>query len=146
MSKLKSLTRLQTGDPNLDRLQDHYREVLTPVMRVFGNDGRFQQDAWVAPTLLNSWVNFGAGGQPAGYCKDSQGFVRLKGLVKSGTPGATSVIFTLPAGYRPANNSHHAVPSNALFGFCRVDSSGSVIAYAGSGTWFALDGISFDTR
>jgi len=52
----------------------------------------------IAPTLLGSWVNVGAGTNPAGYWKDAYGVVHLQGFVQSGT----GVIFTLPVGYRPA--------------------------------------------
>lgn len=101
---------------------------------------------WTAPTLLNSWVNFGSGGNSVGYWKDPSGIVHLRGLVKSGTPSSTSVIFVLPADHRPAGDNHHfAVASNAAFGFCRVDTDGDVIAFSGSGTWFSLDGITFST-
>ncbi|KKK52619.1 hypothetical protein LCGC14_3103070, partial [marine sediment metagenome] len=53
---------------------------------------------WIAPTLLNSWVNYAATYDTTGYMKDGFGFVHLKGLVKSGVAGT---IFTLPVGYRP---------------------------------------------
>jgi hypothetical protein len=105
------------------------------------------QESWNAPTLLNSWVNFGAGYPAAGYMKDHLGFIRLRGLVKNGTVnGTTGVIFTLPSGYRPSGASHFAVEANSAHGCCRVDTNGDVVATAGSNVWFSLDGINFDTR
>lgn len=56
--------------------------------------------AWITPTLAGAWTNYGAPFGTPGYMKDALGFVHLKGLVKSGAVGST--IFTLPAGYRPA--------------------------------------------
>lgn len=59
-----------------------------------------QQENWIAPTLLNAWVNLAAGTNVAGYYKDSLGVVHLKGMIKSGTVG--QVLFILPVGYRPS--------------------------------------------
>lgn len=98
---------------------------------------------WTAPTLLNSWVNYGTGGNAAGYWKDASGWVHLRGLVKSGTPGASSVIFTLPSGSRPTTDDHFfATASNAAYGTCWIQLDGDVIAASGSGTWFSRRGRS----
>lgn len=57
---------------------------------------------WTAPTLLNSWVNFGSGYSNAGYRKDpSTGIVYIRGLIKDGTATNGTVLFNLPSGYRP---------------------------------------------
>lgn len=57
--------------------------------------------AWVAPTLLNSWVNTTVGpGTPAGYLKDPFGFVHLRGRLSGGASGTAA--FDLPAGFLPA--------------------------------------------
>jgi hypothetical protein len=64
------------------------------------------QEAFIAPTLLNSWVNYGSGFMNAGYMKDEFGFVHIRGTLKSGT--FNNVAFTLPVGYRP--NASIAVP------------------------------------
>lgn len=55
--------------------------------------------AWTAPTLTNSWANFGAGTVPAGY-RLAGDRVELRGVVMSGT--AAVAMFTLPTGYRPS--------------------------------------------
>jgi hypothetical protein len=60
------------------------------------------QEAFIAPTLTNSWVNYGSGFMNAGYMKDEFGFVHIRGTLKSGT--FNSVAFTLPVGYRPSAN------------------------------------------
>lgn len=57
-------------------------------------------DAWRAPTLQNSWVNWGLEHAPAGYMMNDSNLVVLRGLIKSGTAGT---VFTLPAGFRPAH-------------------------------------------
>lgn len=99
-------------------------------------------EASVAPTLLNSWAEYAGGFQAPGYYKDGFGIVRLTGVVKSGAIGST--IFTLPAGYRPGSDMQFPVASNG-YGSCRVRPDGSVIAFAGSTTWYSLDGVAFRT-
>jgi len=105
---------------------------------------------WQTPTLLNSWVNYDAVNYPtAGYKRVGQ-VVYLKGLVKLGTIGAgtTAYIFTLAAGYRPAqflqipgisNNGTTAVATQIEI----IGSDGGVRAGVGGNAWFSLDGVSF---
>ena len=78
---------------------------------------------WIAPTLLNTWANVGAGFATAGYYKDACGIVHLRGLVTGGT---ASTIVTLPAGYRPALIEDYAQSQNSLFSQMRVHSNGDV--------------------
>ncbi len=104
------------------------------------------QQAWIAPTLTNSWANFDAANySPAGYFKDTLGIVHLRGAVKSGTIG--QAIFTLPVGYRPPKIEWHPAisssPSTLTLSLVTVSSDGQVIASAGANTWFSLDGITF---
>lgn len=106
-------------------------------------EGLVPLQSWQSPTLQNSWVNYGGDYNPAGYYKERDR-VYLRGLVKSGTVNPTTgVIFTLPAGYRPPNIEIFGNISNSLFAECRINKDGAVIAYAGSNTWYSLDGISF---
>lgn len=99
------------------------------------------QEAWITPTLVNSWVNFGSGTDNASYMKDTLGFVHLKGRVKSGTIGAT--IFTMPVGYRTNFTKAFVVDSNAMFGRLTIASDGSVVCAVGSNVFVSLDGVSF---
>ncbi len=99
-------------------------------------------EAFIAPTLLNSWVNFDpANYSPAGYYKDHTGTVHLRGLIKSGVIGSTA--FVLPVGYRPAFALSIATASNSLFAICSIDASGNVTPGTGSNVWFSFDNISF---
>lgn len=104
-------------------------------------------EARTAPTLLNSWVNFGGSRVVAGFYKDKYGNVHLEGTVKAGT--ITAAIFTLPAGYRPSGRVQFAVSTlsgaTATHGMVIVDSDGNVYAQAGGTTEFSLDGIHFRT-
>ena len=106
--------------------------------------GGLTQEAWTAPTLAGAWVNFGGVYLAAGYFKDSNGVVRLRGMVKSGVVGTN--IFVLPAGYRPSASLRIPVDSNSAYGLVTVDSSGNVVSVIGNNAWFDLGTVSFDTR
>lgn len=95
---------------------------------------------WTVPTFKNSWEKF-TSGTIVGYTKDAQGFVRLRGLVKSGTIGTE--IFTLPVGYRPPTETWFVVMSNLSWGLLYISSAGDVVAHTGSNGSFSLDGICF---
>jgi hypothetical protein len=98
------------------------------------------------------WSNLAGGYGPAGFRKYPDGRVRLRGIVKGGTIGsaASGIVFTLPVGYRPPTNTTtelaFATISFDAFGECRIRADGSVVAWAGNNSWFALEDIEFDTE
>jgi hypothetical protein len=97
---------------------------------------------WIAPTLLNSWVNFGGGtGADAGYYKDSDGIVHLRGMIRSGTIPASA--FNLPSGFRPTAPIYFPIASNNAFGLVIVNAGGDVTIQVGSSTYADIGGISF---
>lgn len=100
-----------------------------------------QAPIWQAPTLLNSWVNYEAGTNPAGYTKDLSGVVRLRGMIKDGT-GATPA-FVLPVGYRPAYQSVFQVITNGSIGRVDIQANGEVQMTSSSAVYLSLDGLSF---
>jgi hypothetical protein len=124
-----------------------------------GIEGVIVQEDWKAALLQNSWQNYGGEYNPAGYFRDKQAIVHLRGLVKLGTLGEQGVIFQLPEGYRPAHRQLHAVATDYQqppgmgykvgtypcdLGRCDISDNGNVIAmYATNNGWFSLDGISF---
>ena len=63
------------------------------------NENFLTVEDWNAPSLINSWVNYGGAYDTAGYYIDPYGVVHLKGALKTGTSG--TVAFVLPTGYRP---------------------------------------------
>lgn len=109
------------------------------------------QESWKVPTLLNAWVNYGSGFNPAGYWKDSFGVVHLRGVVTSGVIG--SIIFNLPTGYRPVNTEAlialRFVTAGIEFGRVDIANTGTVVAastVAAGGatvTFLFLDGLTF---
>jgi hypothetical protein len=105
-------------------------------------------ETWTAPTLTNSWVNFGGSQTPAGYWKDFRtGIVYLRGLIKSGT--ANTAAFTLPTGYRPPYNYLFAALLNNggadITGHVDLATTGTVVPTSTASVWFTLDGICFRT-
>jgi hypothetical protein len=93
------------------------------------------KDDWIAPTLLNSWVNYGTppNSALAGYRKRN-GRIEIRGLLKSGTPPST--VFALPVAHRPAEDTRLAITASSyVFGAFRVDSGGTADIRTGSTTW-----------
>lgn len=104
--------------------------------------------------LQNSWAAYDASettfSSPR-YRKMPDGTVKLKGLIKDGTTTSPTVLFTLPAGYRPTKNCIFIAkcsPDNT--GIARIDvatnGNVSLANYSGTpATYVSLDGINFDT-
>lgn len=90
--------------------------------------------------FTNGWAQGGAPYFGAGYLKTEDGWVRLRGAVKSGTVGQSA--FPLPPGFRPASTSRHVSVQNAAFGILDVTSAGLVIPQT-SNVLVSLDGIQF---
>jgi len=110
----------------------------------------FAQETWVAPTLLNSWVNFGSDYTPVGYSMEG-GRVWLRGLIKSGTLNADA--FVLPAAFRPAHNIVFGTAGGAnSIGTGRIWAATSTAGTPGGvrpasavdNSFFSLEGISFE--
>ncbi|WP_440118489.1 hypothetical protein [Paenibacillus sp. QZ-Y1] len=93
--------------------------------------------AWITPTLLNSWINYGGVEDGAGYRKDSDGYVHLRGLVKLGVAGA--MVFKLPVGYRPKAAIRAPISGAAKFGEMTIGVDGGVYFNAGiDGTYVSM--------
>jgi len=100
------------------------------------------KSSWTTPTLLNSWTNNGGSYQTAGYRKDTNNVIHLRGQLTGGTTGST--VFTLPLGYSPPATQRYFCSSTS--GGCEISitSSGSVVAtVAAGGNQIGLNGISF---
>ncbi|MNN19885.1 hypothetical protein D3C81_1331410 [compost metagenome] len=102
---------------------------------------------WIAPTLLNGYVNNGGANSLAGYFKDSLGFVHIRGTIKNLTAVTSwTTIFKLPPKYRPKYNMTFSVSSNnaegvPVFGVISINSVGDVQLYSGSNSVLVLDSI-----
>jgi hypothetical protein len=102
------------------------------------NEG--DEESWTAPTLLNSWVNYGGSYAIAGYRKAADGRIDVRGLIKSGVNGT---VFTLPSGYRPSSNRiFNSMGSSGMIRY-DISAAGTVFYAAGySIAWQSLE-ISF---
>ena len=95
----------------------------------------------IAPVLIAPWVNFGLGYTDAGYYKHGDR-VYLQGLVNGALVG--SILFNLPAGYRPTSIILFSVSANAASGRIDVLANGNVVYQSGpAGGFVSLDGLSF---
>lgn len=95
------------------------------------------QQAWQSVTFSGTWVNY-AGYATCQYYKDNEGVVHVKGVASSGAT-ATSVIFTLPVGYRPTENRMFAGSGNDAFTTIIVGSDGTVKGSPGNTTFTSLE-------
>lgn len=99
-------------------------------------------------SLLNSWVTQTAADTPS-YSKDLSGDVIIEGAIKSGTTTPGTVLFQLPAGYRPATgtvrrfNAYSVGGSGAEFGYFLIDDAGNVTIEDGGNVLFILSGAVF---
>ena len=140
-----ALTATGTYDTNdhtvLGHTVEKVSEVETRVSVVERGKANAQQPNWIAPTLLNGWVNYGGINDTVAYFKDSLGMIHLKGFISGGTLGVSA--FPLPVGYRPLLAATFATVANNAIGAITVTSSGGVIMGAnGLGTgWFSLSSI-----
>lgn len=108
------------------------------------------------PALQNGWTT-ATNGEPAGFQKTSDGFVRLFGsLGHSNAAGGLQTLFTLPLNYRPAQIVTFSLfehfegpsvfpnPTNYLRSYIRVEPDGQVRVDAqGPISYVTLDGRRF---
>ena len=96
-----------------------------------------------APTLLNSWVNFGEGFAPVKYRKGPDNMVHIGGLIKNGVTSEGTVIFTLPSGFRPEFKEIFTIAQDNTIGRIDVNDNGNVIVVRAGAVFTSLSGISF---
>lgn len=95
-------------------------------------------------SLQASWVAFGGGFSTPAYSIDVNGYVHLKGLIKSGTTSSGTVIATLPEGLRPSEASLHLVTTSTGTASLRVQTNGNIeIDRPFDSTWTSLSGVIF---
>ena len=111
-----------------------------PYLKFIPTNGNYY--TWIAPTFATNWGNYGGSYNTAGYYRDGDGIVYLRGLVTGGSYGSNETLFTLPAGFRPESRELFSVISDQAHGRLDITADGQVIPYVGS-SWISLDGISF---
>jgi hypothetical protein len=142
-------TRTSTAESDIDDLQNRVDSVEDTVAehttQINGKADKVQE-AWIAPTLLNNWTNYGESYSQAGYFKDSFGIVHLRGFVKGGSIGTNSTtdsIFYLPSTYRPPKLLYFVSVSNNTLAVITIALSGAVNCIYGNNAWLSLDGLTF---
>jgi hypothetical protein len=99
--------------------------------------------SWHNATLGHGWKRYGPTYAPAGYTKDANGIVHLKGGISGGSSGTTA--FVLPRGYRPSHDLGLPV-------YTYIGTEGSLSIYpngdvqpsgSDAGAYTGLDGVSF---
>ncbi|HRN90083.1 MAG TPA: hypothetical protein PK265_00640 [Candidatus Saccharibacteria bacterium] len=100
---------------------------------------------WTDIPLSNGWVTYNASTFSTPQCiKASDGLVSLKGLIRSGTATAGTVIGTLPVSCRPNTaRGLFGVASNLAYGRLDVYPTGELVINAGSNSYFSLDGVTY---
>ena len=98
---------------------------------------------WLNAATVNSWTLYASGYAPAGYAKDNNNVVHLRGGISGGSSGSTA--FTLPVGYRP--NHYLFLPIYTVsgsVGSVEITPAGAVEPFGSSASSYTgLDGISF---
>lgn len=99
------------------------------------------------PAFGAGWAALAAAGRPRFWRTDNL-WIHLAGQVSAGASG--SIIFTLPAGYRPPFEQYQEVFAMGGYGVLQVISAGRFgeggLLYTGAflpGAYMSLDGISF---
>ena len=101
--------------------------------------------AWQAPELHAPWTNFGGDTTPAGFKRDPDGRIRLRGRLTRAAvakaKGPPWELFTLPEGFRPAHRHRFPVLAKGKLGILEIEPSGRVVLVKGTASDLALDGI-----
>lgn len=101
-------------------------------------------ESWIAPTLAASWANVGGTSRVAGYRRNQNNQVWLRGLISGGTTTDSTTLFTLPAGYRPSATEKFSVDNNGTHAEVAIFSDGTVKIFGvTSNVQLSLAGISF---
>jgi hypothetical protein len=114
---------------------------------IVDHDGRLLPfRRWQSAGLAASWVPAGGDATPAGFMRDADGCIRLRGQIRRapGYAGERKLplpVFTLPAGCRPAYRHQLPVLSRGRLGVLEVRMSGEVMLVRGAMQELSLDGV-----
>lgn len=99
-----------------------------------------QDTGWQTPVLENGWTDYGGSYGPPRYRRLGNGMVVIEGLLKGGTVGTSTAMFTLPAGFRPRVNLIMKPNENSGLSNARVDilPDGKVTAHTVGTGWVSV--------
>lgn len=90
-------------------LENEYNKLKYAINELYQPEAWHEIGATNEPAFQNSWANEGtAGNETAAFRKTPQNELKLKGYIDSGTITDGTVLFTLPAAYRPTNTARRA--------------------------------------
>ena len=124
-------------------LRRYINDELIRIMDAFDEIYDSEPEQWIAPSLINSWVNYGSPYADAGYYYD-RARVYIKGVLKTGT--SATIAFTLPEGYRPSEELDFPIfqSGGAAGAFVTIQTDGDVYITGSSVSTFAsINNISF---
>jgi hypothetical protein len=111
--------------------------------RIYSLERRGTYPSWVADaswnvisTFSNSWTNYDASWPTAAYRVDSEGWLIMRGLLRSGT--LNSVAFTLPAAYRPQIMQVVRTNANDAAAWIQIGTDGQVLINSSSNAYVSL--------
>ncbi len=101
---------------------------------------------WRSAALAGSWVNAGGDATTAGFMRDADGCIRLRGQLRRSpsAPGGRRLplrVFSLPEGYRPAYRHLVPVLSRGKLGILEIRVGGDVVLVKGAIEELSLDGV-----
>lgn len=98
----------------------------------------------------NGWVAYGSPYNTPGYRITMDGLVYVTGVIKSGTTGTGTLLFTLPEGYRPSATKVFALAKAGGAGNWEVEIAANGEVRVGprnaDATWSSLDNITFAAK
>jgi hypothetical protein len=154
LNRIRVLSRIQSAEPALNRLQDQIIPAVSQAISVLGQipvakAGVLGRQGWNVATLINGWLNLGS--SQVSFCITASGDVILRGSLGGGVLGTTA--FILPTGYRPGTTQGRVVPVSSNVGIITISVDGQVVPVIGttSGTSsanpiFELDGLYFPSE
>jgi pectate lyase-like protein len=142
--KLLGIAARRISDRGLrtQRLSCHNLNLGLPIP---DHDGAVPTNRWQVPALAEPWSNLGGDATPAGFMRDADGAIRLRGRLTraAGRSGGRVplIVFTLPEGYRPAYRHRLPVLSRGKLGVLEVETGGNVVLVKGAIEDLSLDGV-----
>jgi hypothetical protein len=103
-----------------------------------------ENSVWKDVVLQNGWVQYGTPYSNPGFHKEGN-HVHLRGVIKSGTTTAGTVLFTLPSDHRPDDSLLFDVVSNNAQARIDIQPDGDLVIQQGNAAYLSLDGIWFDS-
>lgn len=103
---------------------------------------------WNSVSYQNNWVDYdNSVWYGIKYRKDAMGYIHFKGLMRSGTTTNGTVLFNLPAGYRPSHQVMMFVSTNNgstdVMGRVDVLANGNVVAVTVYSAYVSFNGSGF---